>query len=392
MRLQILDYLAWLLIGGSAIGCCYLWYACNAVAKFVRRPRPRVGTPSPVSVLKPLRGEDPALADNLRSFIRQDYPIFQIVCGVAEPGDPAAAVVRSLMTEFPAADIALVTNSRQQSTNLKIANLRNMLPAATHDLLVLADGDMRVGPDYLATVTAPLVPAGPVGLVTCLYRAVSAGGIWSDLASLHINHGFLPQALVGDAIGQGAGCFGATMALDRATLAASGGFEALAGQLADDHALGRAVRGLGRRVELSPYLVDDIVAEKSFIELFRHELRWARTIRLVAAAGFIGSVVTFPVPLALLALCTSGAPAAAAGMVVVSLLVRVLTARRVDWALRLKAAPLWLLPVRDLLSFGVFIASFLGRTIAWRDRRFRIGPGGQLIIVPGKSPEQEKSA
>jgi ceramide glucosyltransferase len=385
MRLQILEYIAWALIAGSAVGCGYLWYACNAVEKFVKRPRPRAATPAPVSILKPLRGEDPALADNLRSFVRQDYPAFQLICGVAEPSDPAAAVVRSLMTEFPAADIALVTDSRQQSTNLKIANLRNMLPAARHDLLVLADSDMRVGADYLATVTAPLAPGGAVGLVTCLYRAVSAGGMWSDLASLHINHGFLPQALVGEAIGQGAGCFGATMALDRATLAAAGGFEALADQLADDHALGRAVRGLGRKVELSPYIVDDIVAEDSFIGLFRHELRWARTIRLVAAAGFIGSVVTFPVPLALLALCTGGAPAAAAGMTAIALLVRVGTAYRIDRALRLKAAPSWLLPVRDLLSFAVFIATFLGRSVAWRDRRFRIGPEGQLIIVPGKS-------
>jgi len=136
---------------------------------------------------------------------------------------------------------------------------------------------------------------------------------------------------------------------------------------------------------LSPYLVDDIVAEESFLGLFRHELRWARTIRLVAAAGFAGSVVTYPVPLALLALCLAAAPQAAAVMLVLALLVRVISARRIDRALRLKAAPLWLLPVRDLLSFGVFIASFLGRNVAWRDRRFRIGPEGQLIIVPEKS-------
>lgn len=385
MQLQILGYLAWLLIGGSVVGCAYLWYACNAVAKFVVRARPPAVAQPPVSILKPLRGEDPALADNLRSFARQDYPRFQLVFGVAEAGDPAAAVVRQLMLDFPHCDITLVTDSRQQGTNLKIANLRNMLPAARHDLLVLADSDMRVGPDYLAAVTAPLVSGGAVGLVTCLYRALSAGGFWSDLASLHINHGFLPQAVVGEALGQGAGCFGATMALDRATLAAAGGFEALADQLADDHALGQAVRGLGRQVVLSHYLVDDIVAEKDFGSLFNHELRWARTIRLVAAAGFIGSVVTFPVPLALLALCIGGAPRAAAAMLLAALVVRGLSARRIDRALRLKAAPLWLPPIRDLLSFAVFVASFLGRSVAWRDRRFRIGPGGQLITVPEKS-------
>ncbi|HEY3920465.1 MAG TPA: bacteriohopanetetrol glucosamine biosynthesis glycosyltransferase HpnI [Stellaceae bacterium] len=367
-----------MLIGASAVGCAYLWYACNAVAKFAKRAPPRAATQPPVSVLKPLRGEDPALAANLRSFLRQDYGDFQVVFGVAEANDPALAVIRRMRAEFPSADIALMTG-QAQGTNLKIANLRNMLPAARHDLLVLADSDMRVGPDYLATVTAPLVSRGAVGLVTCLYRAISAGGLWSDLACLHINHGFLPQAVVGDALGRGSGCFGATMALDRATLAAAGGLEALADQLADDHALGRAVHRLGREVELSPFLVNDIVAEDDIRGLFLHELRWARTIRLVAPAGFAGSIVTFPVPLALLALCLGGAPVAAAAMTVAALAVRGLTGRRIDRALRLEAAPLWLLPLRDLLSFVVFIASFLGRSVAWRDRRFRIGPEGQLI-------------
>jgi len=385
MQLQILGYLAWLLIAGTAVGCAYLLYACNAVAKFVRRPLPRVAAQPGVSILKPLRGEDAALAANLRSFLRQDYPALQLVCGVAEAADPATAVVRQLMSEFPDADIALVVEPAQRGTNLKVANLRNMLPAAKHDLLVLADSDMRVGPDYVAAVTAPLVEAGDVGLVTCLYRAHSAGGLWSDLASLHINHGFLPQAVVGETLGKGAGCFGATMALSQATLAAAGGFEALADMLADDHALGQAVRRLGKQVSLSPYLVDDIVAEASFLGLFRHELRWARTIRLVAAAGFAGSVVTYPVPLALLALCLAVVPQPAAAMLVLAFLVRLVTARRIDRSLRLKSAPLWLLLVRDLLSFGVFIASFLGRSVAWRDRRFRIGPEGQLVIVPDKS-------
>ena len=385
MQLQILGYLAWLLIAGSALGCAYLLYACNAVAKFAHLPAPRSERQPAVTILKPLRGDDPALAENLRSFLRQDYRALQLVCGVADAGDPAAVAVRRLIAEFPAADITLVVDATQHGTNLKVTNLCNMLPAAKHDLLVLADSDMRVGADYLAAVTAPLVADRAVGLVTCLYRARSAGGVWSDLACLHINHGFLPQALVGQALGRGAGCFGATMAFDRATLAAAGGFEALADKLADDHALGSAVRRLGKQVALSPYLVDDIVAEDNILRLFRHELRWARTIRLIAAAGFAGSVVTYPVPLAMLALCLAAAPGPAAAMLVLALVVRAVSGRRIDRALGLKAAPLWLLPVRDLLSFTVFVASFLGRSVAWRDRHFRIGPEGQLIIVPEKS-------
>ena len=315
IHLQILGFFSWLLLAGSAAGCAYLWYACHGVERFRRRRTPVVATKRPISVLKPLHGEEPTLLDNLRSFCRQHYPDFQIVFGVADPDDAAIAVVRTLMAEFPGRDLALVVDGTQRGANRKVANLDNMLPSARHNILVIADSDMRVSPDYLAAVTAPLVEAQPAGagtgLVTCLYRGVSSGGLWSDLAALHINHGFLPQAVAADALGMGAGCFGATMALKRATLEAAGGFAALVNTLADDHVLGQAVRRLGLTVALSPYLVDDIVAEPGPAALFRHELRWARTIRLVAPLGFLGSVVTYPVPLALIAAALGAAPMAA---------------------------------------------------------------------------------
>ncbi len=380
----MLGFFAWLLIASSAAGCVYLWYACHAVERFSRSGMPRAKTEPPVTVLKPLRGEDSALAENLRSFCRQDYAAFQIVFGVADADDAAIPVVRALMAEFPGLDLALIVDPRRGGANFKIANLRNMLPAARHGILVIADSDMRVSPQYLAAVTAPLVDgaeaASETGLVTCLYRGVSSGGLWSDLASLHINHGFLPQAVVAETLGLGAGCFGATMALKRSTLDAAGALDALANTLADDYALGQAVRRLGLKVELSPYLVDDIVAEGSFLGLFRHELRWARTIRLVAPSGFLGSAITYPVPFAILAAILGILPIAAPAMLATALLCRLATAWRIDRALGLKRSPWWQLPLRDLLSFTIFIASFLGRRIAWRGRKFRIGRSGQLII------------
>ena len=384
IQLQMLDFLVWPLLAASAVGCVYLWHACNAVERFSRIAVPRAATALPVTVLKPLRGEDSALYENLRSFCRQDHPCFQIVFGVADADDLAVPVVRAIIDEFPQHDLSLVVESKQQGANLKIANLGNMLPVARHDILVIADSDMRVAPNYLATVTAPLSEAPessarPAGLVTCLYRGVSNGGVWSDLASMHINHGFLPQAVAAQAMGVDTGCFGATMALRRATLEATGGFKALADTLADDHELGQAVRRLGMRVVLSPYLVDDIVAEPSLSALFRHELRWARTIRLVAPWGFAGSVVTNPVPLAVLAAALDALQTPALAVLALTLLSRFATARRIDRALRLDHSWWWLLPVRDLLSFGIFTASFFGRSVAWRDRRFRINPSGQLV-------------
>jgi ceramide glucosyltransferase len=375
-----LTYVGWILLGGSAVGCLYLLYAGFAVRRFARRPRPRLAAPPAVSVLKPLCGEDPGLYENLRSLCRQDYPTWQVVFGVQDPGDPAIAIVRRLMAEFPDADLALVVGGTYRGGNLKVANLRNMLPTAQHDVIVIADSDMRVTPAYLAEVTAPLDDPA-IGLVTCLYRGLTTQGEWSALGCIHVNHGFLPQAVVADALGVAAGCFGATVALRRATLDAVGGFAVIADALADDHALGAAVRNLGAKVVLSPYIVDNIIAEPSLGALFRHELRWARTIRMIAPLGFIGcSVVTQPSILALLAVALGAVPAAAAAMFALTSLGRCVAVRVVDRALALPATPLWLIPARDLLSFAVFVASFFTRTVAWRDRTFRIGRNGQVIL------------
>jgi ceramide glucosyltransferase len=368
-----------LLLGASAAGCLYLVAAGFATRRFAGRTRAKQPESPAVSILKPLCGEDPGLFDNLASFCCQSYPAWQIVFGVQAPHDPAIAVVRGLMAKFPAADLVLVIDASQPRGNLKVANLQNMLPAARHDLIIIADSDMRVGPDYLAAVAASFAQP-EIGLVTCLYRALPAAGAWSRLAAMHINHGFLPQALVAAALGPQAGCFGATLALRRGTLTEIGGLAAIADALADDYALGAAVRRIGRTVELSPYIVDNIIAEPSLGALFRHELRWARTIRAVAPAGFLGSVVTQPMVLALAALAVGTQPLAAAAMLAVAASCRGVMVRMVDRALTLPATPLWLVPARDLLSFAVFIASFFIRTVAWRDRTFRIGPKGRLIL------------
>ena len=376
MQRDIVIALAWLVCAASAVGSLYLLFAGLAVRRFAARAQPAAPAAPPVSILKPLCGEDAGLYDNLASFCRQEYPQWQVVFGVQDAGDAAIPVVRRLIAAHPEADLALVVEPSRRDGNLKVANLQNMLPKARHDVIVIADSDMQVRPDYLADVTAPLADPA-TGLVTCLYRGVSAGGLWSQLACLNINHGFLPQALVAAALGKRNDSFGATIALRRDTLNAIGGLAAIAHSLADDHALGAAVRRLGLNVALSPHVVDNVLAEPSLAALFRHELRWSRTIRAIAPVGFAGSILTQPMALALLALVAAPHPAAA--MLALALACRAVMVRMVDRALRLPATPLWLMPLRDLLSFAVFIATFLSRTVAWRDRTFRIGRDGQLL-------------
>ena len=371
---------------GLAVALIAMWVyvagAMLAAYRFARRrSEPSRIAPqgaAAVSVLKPLHGPEPGLYDNLCSFADQDYPAFQLVLGLRERTDKALPVARALIADRPQSDIALVVDARVAGSNLKVANLENMLPAARHDMLVVADADMRVDGDYLAAVTAPL--ANPsTGLVTCLYKAVPAGGLWSQLAALHINFGFLPGALVGAALDFGGGCFGATIALRRDVLQRIGGFARLRNELADDHRLGTAVRELGLSVVLSRHIVENHVSEPTFAKLWKHELRWARTSRAMAPLGFAGSLVTHTVVLTMLAAMIFGS-GAAWGCALVSLLLRWSSALLIARWLELPRTGLWLLPLRDALSFAVFVGSFCGRSVSWRDQLFRVEPSGRMSI------------
>jgi ceramide glucosyltransferase len=371
-----------------AVAWGYLAVATFAVWRFSRRPLDLSGganaeNPS-VSVLKPLHGAEPGLYENLRSFADQDYPAVQLVLGVRDPADGAVPTARALIRDRPDCDIALVINSHVRGSNLKIANLENMLPAARHEWIVLADSDMRVARYYLSVITEPL--AHPrTGVVTCLYKGVMTGGLWSQLAAMQINFSFLPGAVVGDVIKVGGGCFGATIALRRDVLDRIGGFLRLRDELADDHRMGAAVRSLGLKTVLSPYIVENRVTETSFTGLWRHELRWARTSRAMAPAGFAGSVIMHTVMITVLAAAAFGSGIAAWEAVVLSLLFRWASAAAMAHWLDLPRSGLWLLPLRDALSFAVFLSSFCGRSIRWGERLLRIAPNGHMRIEGDKA-------
>jgi ceramide glucosyltransferase len=376
----------------------YLAIATLAAWRFSRRSLARSpGSPvgananhPPVSVLKPLHGAEPGLYGNLRSFVDQDYPQLQLVLGVRSPNDGALPTARALLRNRPGRDIALVVNPRVRGSNLKVANLENMLPAARHDWVVLADSDIRVARDYLAVVTEPLAEP-KTGLVTCLYKGVASGGIWSRLAAMQINFSFLPGAIVGDAINVGGGCFGATIALRREVLERIGGFARLRDELADDHRIGAAVRDLDLDIVLSPYIVENRVAENSLASLWRHELRWARTTRLMAPAGFAGSVVTHTVMVTALAALCFGSGWAAWSALALTLLLRWSAAAAIARWLDLPRRGLWLLPLRDALSFAVFLTSFATRRVCWGKQRFRVTPNGHMRVERDRI-EGEKAA
>ena len=367
--LALVLILAWAYLIGSTV----------AALRFARRPIVAPAERPPVSVLKPLHGAEPGLYENLRSFVDQDYPEMQVVLGVRHRGDAALPVARALMRNRPEKDIELVVDARAIGSNLKVANLENMLPAASHDFIVLADSDMRVDPHYLGAATAPLRDPRN-GLVTCLYKGVPMGGLWSQFGAMQINFAFLPSALLGEMLSTGGGCFGATIAVRREVLERIGGFARIRDELADDHRLGDAVRELGLATVLSPYIVENRLAEPSLSSLWRHELRWARTVRAMAPFGFAGSIVTHTVVLALLAGAAAGFSAIACWLALISCMLRWISAGIIARSLALPIGGLWLLPLRDVLSFAVFIGSFCGRSVLWRDQLFRVEPGGRMTV------------
>lgn len=353
----------------------YLAFALWRLSRFRPAAPADTGTLPAVTVLKPLCGVDAGLYENLRSFCIQDYPDFQVVFGVAHPDDPAITVVQKLIREFAERDLTLVVDPAIIGPNRKISNLANMYPAAKHGLLVIADSDMRVGSDYLR-VLAGTFRDPQVGAATCLYTGTPVGGIASAMAAAYINEWFLPSVLVALAFREPAFCFGATMAVRREVLERLGGFRRLAQVLADDYLLGKWVTDLGYTVRLAPYLVENVVLEPGFRSLLLHELRWARTVRSVEPVGYALSFVTYAIPVALLFFAVSFS---AWGMEAVALAVLLRTAlhfvARRRLGLRGPPARPWLVPLRDLLCFGVWLASFGGSTVHWREHRFQFKIG-----------------
>jgi len=360
----------------AIVGCGYLLAAAVLVRRFARAQTPPTPATTPtVTILKPLHGDDAGLTDNLMSFAEQRYAgAMQIVCGVADAHDHAVAVVERLRVSR---GLELIIDTTLHGANRKVSNLINMAPRIRHEVVILSDGDIRVTSDYLARVLAALQQPH-IGAVTCLYHGVAASGPWSQLGALFINAHFLPSVVLGLASGLARPCFGSTIALKRSTLDAIGGFAAFADRLDDDYAIGAAVRERGKVVAIPPFTVAHLCNEVSLGELWRHELRWARTIRNIAPLGHAGSVVMHPLAWALGALALtpwSGLLVPAAAATVAAILCRVMLLRSVARGFGLPPQPYWLVPVRDLLSFTVFVASFLGRDVSWKGHRYRLFAG-----------------
>ena len=360
----------------AGVGCLYLLVSCAAVLRF---PQARERAPAasvPVTIMKPLRGAEPKLSQHLASFCVQDYaaPI-QMICSLEDLSDPAVETVRQLALAVPTASVELEIDPSQHGVNRKVSNLANALRLARHDVLVMADSDIEVGPGYLGEVVAQLQQPG-VGAVTCLYHGTAGAGVWSRYSALAINSHFLPNVLAALSFGLVEPCFGATIAMRRSLLPRIGGLKAFADCLADDYAIGQAVRAAGYRVAIPAFSIAHACFENDLRAMLSHELRVARTIKSINPLGYCGTIISHPLPLALI-----GGLMGHSGMLLaeIALASRTVLCLAVEHAFALERQPYWLIPMRDLLSFAVFVASFFGSTVSWRGFGYRVAADGSLI-------------
>jgi ceramide glucosyltransferase len=371
-----------ILVGLAASAIFYVIELYSARQFFRPRPLAASGYRPAVSVLKPLKGLDIELYDNLRTLCEQRYAApFQLLFGVADADDPAVAVVRRLQREFPKLDIDLIIDGRVYGANYKVSNLHNLYRHAKHDVIVLADSDIRVGPNYLTRIVEPLQDR-QAGLVTCIYRAINTGGLPTLVESLFVNTDFAALVMLARKIEKSSYAFGATIAMRREMLDEIGGFLPIANLLADDYELGYRISQRGYRLELSSETVDTVLAVGTWRRLIDHQLRWARTYRVNRPGGYFGSILTHGTFWAVFNVLYNGfSPlSCAASAVVIGL--RYLIAARMAWThlhTDLTWPQLLLVAPKDLLLTGVWFAAFLGNEVVWSGHRFAVQKTGEMV-------------
>jgi len=375
LALQVFAGLCALLaMAGAAYYALCAWVGL----RFLSQQRESASFAAPVSIMKSLKGVDPHMRAAFRSHCVLDYPEYEVLFGVSDLNDPAVALVREVQAEFPHAKLRVVHCQQVLGTNGKVSNLVQMLPHAQHEHVLINDSDILVAPDFLRRVMSCFLDA-KVGVVTTLYRARSGRSLWSRLEALGISTDFMGGVLVARELEGGIKfALGATMATTKSVLAKIGGLESLVDVLGDDYELGARASAAGFRVELAGAVVETALADYSRNDFWQHQMRWARNIKDRRLTQYLGLIVTFGLPWGILGVLA--APRAwwawvgfflvliARGLAAVVIGGRVLHDSQIapDW---------WLIPLRDFVALGIWVASFFGNAVMWRGERFRLRDG-----------------
>ncbi|MDR9899453.1 bacteriohopanetetrol glucosamine biosynthesis glycosyltransferase HpnI [Aetokthonos hydrillicola Thurmond2011] len=376
-----------LLLSLCLSACWFYCYAIYAAITFFRRSHHIAQEIQPgVSILKPICGLDGEAYENLASFCQQDYPEYQIIFAVRDTQDLGIEVVRKIIHDFPSLDIQLVISSDTIGTNLKVSNLSNARDLAKHEILVIADSDIRVGRDYLRRIIQPLQDSS-VGVVTCPYRS-RARGYAATLEALGSATEFHAGVLVGRHLEGIKFALGSTIVIRKQVLEVIGGFKAIANYLEDDFQLGYLSTLCGYKVVLSDYVVEHVLTTSTLSDSIQRQIRWARGSRVSRPLGYIGLIFTHGTVASLLFVIATGGSWLGWVGLAFTWSTRLLMAWVIGvWSLQDPATKkfLWLIPVRDLMSFALWCYSFMGNSIKWRGQKLKLTKNGQLVLLKTNS-------
>ncbi|HEV8523705.1 MAG TPA: bacteriohopanetetrol glucosamine biosynthesis glycosyltransferase HpnI [Terriglobales bacterium] len=375
--------------GGLLTSTIFLLLALAGAVRFRQRRRALSAAADylpAVTVLKPVHGMEPCLRQSLESFFLQDYPAFEIIFAARHVDDAALALARELLRKYPSVRVKIVVAGEPPWPNAKVYSLVKMMAEASHDLLVISDSDVEVRRNYLCEVVQPFRDP-QVGCVTCLYRGVPVGGLWSRLEALGMSVEFASGVLIADLLEGMKFALGPTMATRREALEKVGGFGAFADYCADDYLLGNRVAAAGYKVVLSGHVIDHIVLNRSLRASVVHQVRWMKSTRYSRPKGHLGSGLTFAMPFGLLGLASGaimGSWGLGAALLAVAVANRLLQALAIGWGVvrdhnALRFA--WLYPLRDLMGFALWVASYAGSKIWWRGERYRLEMGGKMVKI-----------
>ena len=377
-----------LMLLAAAIPFIYYLIAIHSAWRFFKQPRAtRSDFTPPVSILKPIRGVDNGAYENFASFCRQDYPDYEIVFCVSGEDDPVAPMIERLRREFPERRIVLLYGSGRVAANDKVAKLARMVEEARNEYVVINDSDVRARPDYLRAVVAPLRDPA-IGATTCFYTAIEETSFTDSVQAIGMLSDFYAGVLVAWRLDGVKFALGPTIATTRAHLSGFGGYAALENRTADDLLVGRLIAEQGLEVKLLPYTVDAVADYSSMRELIQKRLRWIVVMRHMRPWGHLGLLLTQGLPWSLLAIAIHPSVAVAATYLGAYFALRC----AMTWTIGvhgLKQRGVWrrlpLIPVWDALSFGIWLASFLRRSIRWRGADYYVGEGGALAPVASAS-------
>jgi len=376
---------------GLVSSTIFLAFALLGAVKFRRDARQQylateaAETLPPVSVLKPVHGLEPRLKENIESFFRQDYPQYEILFAADEEDDAGLEVIRGVSDRYPDIRSRILVTGRPPWPNPPAYSFYRMSEVAAYDIFVTSDSDVEVAPNYLREVVPPLLDSS-VGMLTCLYRGKNVGGFWSALDAIGMSVEMTAGVLTANLLEGMKFGLGPTIVVRTDAVAKIGGYPAVGDHFSNDFVIGNLIEKAGYRVVLSRHVIDHVVPPMTFRRMWDRQVRWAKGTRWSRPKGHLGTGLVFAMPYGLcgfFAAAAIGQPWLGAGILATALLNRVIEAWAIGWGVvrdpRARIAP-WLYPVRDLLGFFVWCASYLSRGAVWRDKRYQLVEGGRIVL------------